>query len=59
LLKGVKNGERIALMDLNLAQQTVIEGINSLFDYRGNIFVVELNEMFQKHPQFRPVVVLK
>ncbi len=30
-------------MDLNLAQQQVIEGINSLFDYRGAIFVVELN----------------
>jgi midasin len=58
-LKTVKNGERIALIDLNLAQQTVIEGINSLFDYRGSIFVVELNEMFQKNPSFKPVVVLK
>ncbi len=46
-------------MDLNLAQQPVIEGINSLFDHRGSIFVVELNEMFIKHPNFRPVVVLK
>jgi midasin len=59
LLKTIKNGESIALMDLNLAQQTVIEGINSLFDYRGSIFVVELNEMYKKHPSFKPIVVLK
>ena len=46
-------------MDLNLAQQQVIEGVNSLFDYRGSIFVVELNETVLKHPNFKPVVVLK
>ena len=49
LLSSVKKGERLALMDLNLAQQPVIEGINSLFDHRGSIFVVELNETFHKH----------
>lgn len=46
-------------MDLNLAQQQVIEGVNSLFDYRGSIFVVELNETVTKHPQFKPMVVIK
>lgn len=46
-------------MDLNLAQQQVIEGVNSLFDYRGAIFVVELNETVRKHEQFKPMVVLK
>jgi midasin len=46
-------------MDLNLAQQQVIEGVNSLFDYRGSIFVVELNETVKKHPNFKPIVVLK
>ncbi len=40
LLKNIRNGGRTALIDLNLAQQQVIEGINSLFDYRGSIFVV-------------------
>lgn len=40
LLSTVKTGQRVALMDLNLAQQPVIEGINSLFDHRGSIFVV-------------------
>ena len=46
-------------MDLNLAQQQVIEGVNSLFDYRGSIFVVELNETVKKHEEFKPMVVLK
>lgn len=46
-------------MDLNLAQQPVVEGINSLFDHRGSIFVVELNEVFIKNPSFKAIVVLK
>jgi midasin len=45
----VKGGGTIALVDLNLAQQQVVEGINSLFDYRGSIYVVELGETFTKH----------
>jgi midasin len=40
LLKKIRNGGTTALIDLNLAQQQVIEGINSLFDHRGSIFVV-------------------
>ena len=43
MLERVKKGGNLALMDLNLAQQPVIEGINSLFDHRGSLFVVELN----------------
>lgn len=59
LLKSVKKDSTLALYDLNLAQQPVIEGINSLFDHRGSIFVVELNKTFTKHPEFRSVVVIK
>ena len=59
LLSAVKEGQTVALVDLNLAQQQVVEGINSLFDYRGNIFVVDLDTTFEKHPEFKPVVVLK
>lgn len=55
----MKEGRTVALIDLNLAQQEVIEGINSLFDYRGNIFVVDLDTTFQKHQLFKPVVVLR
>ena len=37
----------------------MIEGINSLFDHRGSLFVVELNRTFKKAASFRPVVVLR
>jgi midasin len=40
LLRSVKEGGMIALIDLNMAQQQVVEGINSLFDHRGSLFVV-------------------
>lgn len=46
-------------MDLNLAQQQVVEGINSLFDYRGSIYVVDIGKTYHKAITFRPVVVLK
>jgi midasin (ATPase involved in ribosome maturation) len=59
LLRCVKNGGVIALVDLNMAQQQVIEGINSLFDHRGSLFVVELNQTFHKAPSFKPIVVLR
>jgi midasin len=59
LLTAVKEGGTIALADLNLAQQQVVEGINSLFDYRGSIYVVDIGQTFHKASTFRPVVVLK
>lgn len=46
-------------MDLNLAPQQVVEGVNSLFDHRGAIFVVELNKTFYKSADFKGVVVLR
>ena len=59
LLHCIKTGGIVALVDLNLAQQQVIEGINSLFDHRGSLFVVELNETFYKVNSFKPIVVLR
>ncbi len=59
LLRCVKGGGVVALVDLNMAQQQVIEGINSLFDHRGSLFVVELNQTFHKAPSFKPIVVLR
>ena len=59
LLRGVKQGGVVALVDLNLAPQQVIEGVNSLFDHRGSIFVVELNQEFRKAESFSPVVLLR
>ena len=59
MLKSVKEGGVVALVDLNTAQQQVIEGVNSLFDHRGSLFVVELNRTFYKASTFKPVVVLR
>lgn len=55
----MKEGGVVALIDLNMAQQQVIEGINSLFDHRGSLFVVELNQTFYKAKSFKPIVVLR
>ena len=46
LLKAIKAKSWILLDELNLAQQAVIEGLNSLFDHRKSIFVPELNQTF-------------
>jgi hypothetical protein len=59
LLRCVKEGGVVALVDLNTAQQQVVEGVNSLFDHRGSLFVVELNQTFHKAASFRGVVVLR
>lgn len=40
LLSRVKQGGVVALIDLNMAPQQVVEGVNSLFDHRGALFVV-------------------
>lgn len=42
-----------------MAQQQVVEGVNSLFDHRGSLFVVELNQTFYKAETFQGVVVLR
>lgn len=59
LLKSVREGGRVALVDLNMAQQQVVEGINSLFDYRGNIYVIDLGETVEKKQNWKPVVLLR
>ena len=55
----MKQGGTVALVDLNMAQQQVVEGVNSLFDHRGSLFVVELNTTFHKADTFQGVVVLR
>ena len=42
LLKAVKEGAFILLDELNLANQTVLEGLNSLLDHRRSLFIPEL-----------------
>lgn len=41
------------LQDLNLASQTVLEGLNGLLDHRGTVFLPELGREVVKHSEFR------
>ncbi|XP_073934254.1 midasin isoform X1 [Castor canadensis] len=47
LLAALKAGHWVVLDELNLASQSVLEGLNACFDHRGEIFVPELGMSFQ------------
>ncbi|BET00740.1 ATPase family associated with various cellular activities (AAA) [Nesidiocoris tenuis] len=49
-LKALKKGHWILLDELNLASQSVVEGLNSVLDHRGEIFVPELGRTFRIKP---------
>eukprot|EP01022_Parablepharisma_sp_SALTPOND_P017058 TRINITY_DN2645_c0_g1_i1.p1 TRINITY_DN2645_c0_g1~~TRINITY_DN2645_c0_g1_i1.p1 ORF type:complete len:5413 (+),score=668.55 TRINITY_DN2645_c0_g1_i1:2932-19170(+) len=53
LLKAVKEGWWVIIDELNLASQSVLEGLNAILDHRKTIFIPELNAEYQCHPQFR------
>lgn len=46
LLQTLKQGHWILLDELNLASQSVLEGLNACLDHRGEIFVPELGKTF-------------
>ncbi|KGG50167.1 midasin, partial [Mitosporidium daphniae] len=47
LLAGIKAGHWILLDEINLASQQVLEGLNSILDHRGTIYVAELNRSWK------------
>ncbi|KAK8720293.1 hypothetical protein OTU49_013436 [Cherax quadricarinatus] len=47
LLQALRHGSWVVLDELNLASQSVLEGLNACFDHRGEIFVPELSKTFQ------------
>jgi len=53
LLAAVKAGHWVLLDELNLAGQSVLEGLNGLLDHRAALFVPELGLSFKAHPNFR------
>ncbi|KPA75401.1 putative mitochondrial hypothetical protein [Leptomonas pyrrhocoris] len=53
LLRALKDGAWVILDELNLASQSVLEGLNALLDHRSTVFIPELNEEFHAHPDFR------
>lgn len=52
-LRAMKRGEWVLLDEMNLASQSVLEGLNACLDHRGEVFVPELGQSFPRHPNFR------
>lgn len=53
LLQALKQGHWILLDELNLASQSVLEGLNACLDHRGEIFIPELAKTFLLKPGTR------
>ncbi|XP_043927744.1 midasin [Protopterus annectens] len=47
LLAALKSGHWIMLDELNLASQSVLEGLNACFDHRAEVYIPELGRSFQ------------
>lgn len=47
LLSALKEGHWVVLDELNLASQSVLEGLNACFDHRAEIYIPELGMSFQ------------
>ncbi|XP_076632333.1 midasin [Colletes latitarsis] len=52
-LRALKNGDWILLDELNLASQSVLEGLNACLDHRGEIYIPELGMTFAVKPGTR------
>jgi midasin len=53
LLKAIKRGDWVLLDELNLASQSVLEGLNSCLDHRASVYIPELGKSFDCPPSFR------
>ena len=52
-LRAMKLGEWVLLDEMNLASQSVLEGLNACLDHRGEVYISELDQTFRRHPNFR------
>ena len=52
-LKAMQEGHWVLLDEMNLAPQSVLEGLNAVLDHRGTVYVPELGRSFLRHPSFR------
>ncbi|OHF00142.1 ATPase [Colletotrichum orchidophilum] len=52
-LQAMQNGEWVLLDEMNLASQSVLEGLNACLDHRGEVYISELDQVFRRHPDFR------
>lgn len=51
-LQAMQNGDWILLDEMNLASQSVLEGLNACLDHRGTVYISELDQTFKCHPDF-------
>ncbi|CAN3361232.1 midasin [Diutina catenulata] len=52
-LRAMQTGEWVLLDEMNLASQSVLEGLNACLDHRGQTYIPELDKTFECHPDFR------
>lgn len=52
-LDALRAGDWVLLDEMNLANQSVLEGLNAVLDHRGSVFIPELNRTFVCPPSFR------
>ncbi|CAI4218341.1 unnamed protein product [Parascedosporium putredinis] len=52
-LRAMQKGEWVLLDEMNLASQSVLEGLNACLDHRGEVYISELDQVFKRHPDFR------
>ncbi|KAM0753166.1 P-loop containing nucleoside triphosphate hydrolase protein [Meredithblackwellia eburnea MCA 4105] len=52
-LAAMQQGSWVLLDEMNLASQSVLEGLNSSLDHRGTVYIPELDRSFARHPNFR------
>ena len=52
-LQAMKSGDWVLLDEINLASQSVLEGLNSCLDHRGAVYIPELDRTFDCDPNFR------
>ncbi|EPS68043.1 hypothetical protein M569_06727 [Genlisea aurea] len=53
LLQALKKGSWVLLDELNLAPQSVLEGLNAILDHRAEVFIPELGKSFKCPTSFR------
>ncbi|CAN6670439.1 midasin [Trichomonascus vanleenenianus] len=51
-LRAMQQGEWVLLDEMNLASQSVLEGLNACLDHRGEAYIPELDKTFKCNPGF-------
>ncbi|KAI0769070.1 midasin [Trametes elegans] len=52
-LRALQEGHWVLLDEMNLAPQSVLEGLNAVLDHRGTVYIPELGRSFVRRPSFR------